>query len=179
MQRIVVLFCVFLINFSFSQKLITRTGEVKFEASVPAFEEIAAKSNTASCVLDKSNGEIAALILVKAFKFKVPLMEEHFNENYIQSDKYPKATFKGKAIGFESSKLNKATVYEVEGDLTLHGVTKKVKTKLTFTPSGNKIIITGSFVVKPSDFNIQIPSVVKSKIAETVKIMINFELSEK
>ena len=90
--------CLFVGNLIFAQKMITRSGEIKFEASVPAFEPVAATNNSVSAVLDRSNGEFAALALMKAFKFKVPLMEEHFNENYIESSKYPKATFKGKII---------------------------------------------------------------------------------
>jgi hypothetical protein len=164
----------------FSQKVMTRSGEIKFEASMPAFEEVAAKNNSVSCIFDKSNGDIAVLALVKAFRFKVPLMEEHFNENYIESDKFPKATFKGKVTNFDAAKVasGKAT-FDVEGDLTLHGVTKKIKTKITFVQSGDKLIATCSFKVKPADFNIKIPSVVKSKIAESVEIDLNFSLEKK
>ena len=164
----------------FSQKLITRSGEIKFEASVPAFEEIAAKNNTVSCIFDTSTGEIAVLALVKAFRFKVPLMEEHFNENYIESDQFPKAMFKGKVANFDASKIPSGkSTFDVEGDLTLHGVTKKVKTKITFVQSGEKLISTCTFKVKPIDYNIKIPSVVKSKIDETVVINLKFELEKK
>lgn len=172
--------CLILSLAVFSQKVITRSGEIKFEASMPAFEEVAAKNNTVSCVFDTSTGEIAVLALVKAFRFKVPLMEEHFNENYIESDQFPKSTFKGKVANFDVSKITsgKAT-FDVEGDLTLHGVTKKVKTKITFVQSGEKLISTCIFKVKPIDYNIKIPSVVKSKIAETVEINLKFELEKK
>src|SRR6187549_3993369 len=81
---------------SAQDKMITKTGKVTFEASVPAFEEVKAKNETATCVLNPTTGEIASLALMKGFRFKIALMEEHFNENYIESDKYPKATFKGK-----------------------------------------------------------------------------------
>ena len=164
----------------FSQKMITRSGEIKFEASMPAFEEIAAKNNTVSCIFDTSTGEIAALALVKAFRFKVPLMEEHFNENYMESSKLPKATFKGKIVNFDASKItSKKTDFDLEGDLTIHGVSKKVKTKITFVQSGEKLISTSTFKVKPIDFNIKIPSIVKSKIAETVEVNLKFELEKK
>jgi hypothetical protein len=164
----------------FSQKMITRSGEIKFEASMPAFEEVAAKNNTVSCIFDKSNGDIAVLALVKAFRFKVPLMEEHFNENYVESDKFPKATFKGKVINFDASKVGSAkAIFDVEGDLTLHGVSKKVKAKITFVQSGEKLVATCSFKVKPADYNIKIPSVVKTKIAESVEIDFKFDLEKK
>ena len=170
----------FVANVTFAQKMMTRTGEIKFEASMPAFEEIAAKNNTVSCIFDVTTGEIAALALVKAFRFKVPLMEEHFNENYMESSKFPKATFKGKIVNFDASKItSKKTDFDLEGDLTIHGVSKKVKTKITFVQSGEKLISTSTFKVKPIDFNIKIPSIVKSKIAETVEVNLKFELEKK
>jgi hypothetical protein len=105
-------------NSLFAQKAITRSGEIKFEASMPALEEVAATNKTVSSILDLSNGDFVALALVKAFKFKAPLMEEHFNENYIESTKFPKATFKGKILNFDAKKLTaKKTEYDLEGDL--------------------------------------------------------------
>lgn len=179
-KTLITCICLIFTSVMFSQKMITRSGEIKFEASMPAFEEVAAKNNTASCIFDKATGDLAVLALVKAFRFKVPLMEEHFNENYIESDKFPKATFKGKVINFDASKLSAGkTSFDIEGDLTLHGITKKVKTKITFVQSGDNLLATCSFNVKPNDYNIKIPSVVKSKIAETVKIDLKFDLQKK
>jgi polyisoprenoid-binding protein YceI len=181
MTKIITTFvCFILTTVVSSQKMITRSGEIKFEASMPAFEEIAAKNNTVSAIFDKSTGEIAVLALVKAFRFKVPLMEEHFNENYLESDKYPKATFKGKVINFDASKLTSGKMsFDVEGDLTIHGITKKIKSKMNFTTSGSKLIATSSFKVKTADYSIKIPSVVKSKIAESVNIDLKLELENK
>ena len=167
-------------QFFFPQKMITRSGEIKFEASMPAFEEVAAKSSTASCVFDKSTGQIAVLTLVKSFRFKVPLMEEHFNENYIESDQFPKATFKGKVLNFDAAKLSSGKAFfDVEGDLTMHGVTKKIKVKILFSQLGDRLITSSSFKVRPSDFNIKIPSVVKTKISESVEIIFKFDLEKK
>ncbi len=164
----------------FSQKMITGSGEIKFEASMPSFEEITAKNNTASCLFDTATGEMAVLALVKGFRFKIPLMEEHFNENYIESYQFPKATFKGKVTNFVASKVSATkTNFDVEGDLTLHGVTKKVKSKITFLQSGEKLIASCKFRIKTSDYNIKIPSVVKSKIAESVEIDLKFDLEKK
>ena len=164
-----------------AQKMMTRSGEIKFEASMPAFEEIAAANNTASCILDLATGDFVTLALVKAFKFKVPLMEEHFNENYIESTLYPKATFKGKIIDFDKSKLlpNKPVVFLLDGILTLHGVAKPVKNKVTLLLNNDKIKVATAFNVKNSDYQIKIPNLVKSKVAEDVKISINFILEEK
>jgi len=164
-------------NLVFSQKMITRTGEIKFEASMPAFEEIAATNKTTSCILDKATGDFVALTLIKSFKFKAPLMEEHFNENYMESSQFPKATFKGKILNFDATKLSATkTAYDLEGDLTIHGVTKKIKTKINLTLSGAKILVASTVLVKPQDYKIEIPSLVKGKIAENVKVSMSFIL---
>ena len=179
--KILIIASLFIYVTSFSQKMITRNGEIKFEASMPAFEEVAATNKTASCIFDKATGEFVTLALVKAFKFKVPLMEEHFNENYIESTTYPKAIFKGKVIGFDTSKLvaNKSTSFSIEGDLTIHGITNAVKSKITFTLVGSNYNVTSSFLIKNEDYKIKIPSLVKSKIADEVKVSLNFILEEK
>jgi polyisoprenoid-binding protein YceI len=181
-MKIVVLtvFSLFLGNALFAQKMSTRSGEIKFEASMPALEEVAATNKTASCILDEATGDFVALALVKAFKFKAPLMEEHFNENYIESTKYPKATFKGKILNFDTKKLTATkTDYDLEGDLTMHGVTKKVKTKISLSLNAGKVTAISNFTVKPVDYKIEIPSIVKSKIAENVKVTLNFVLEPK
>ncbi|GEP51040.1 hypothetical protein FNO01nite_17120 [Flavobacterium noncentrifugens] len=173
-------FALILAHSGFSQKVITRSGEIKFEASMPALEEIAAANNTVSCVFDETTGEFATLALMKGFRFKVPLMEEHFNENYVESSTYPKSTFKGKVLNFDASKLAAGkNTFDVEGDLTMHGVTKKIKSKITFMVSGDNLNATGNFSIRPTDYNIEIPNLVKSKIAENVKIAFNFMLMGK
>lgn len=171
------LLCFFIGTIAFSQKMMTRVGEIKFDATVPNEVEIIGTNKTVSCILDQSTGDFVALALVKAFKFKAPLMEEHFNENYMESSQYPKATFKGKIINFAASKLSSAkSTYDLEGDLTIHGVTKKIKTKITLSQSGTNIIATSNFTVKADDYKIEIPSLVKEKFAENIKIGINFNL---
>ncbi|WP_281238932.1 YceI family protein [Flavobacterium praedii] len=164
-------------NTIFSQKMITRTGLVTFEASMPSFEEIAAKNNTASCILDKGTSDFVALVLIKGFQFKSPLMEEHFNENYMESSIYPKATFKGKVLNFDSKKLTTTkSVYDLEGDLTIHGVSTKIKTKINLNLASGKVVATSSFDVKPQDYKIEIPNLVKDKIAKNITINFNFSL---
>lgn len=167
-------------NIGFSQKMMTHTGGIKFEATMPGIEEIAATNNTVSCILDEATGDIAALALVKAFKFKSPLMEEHFNENYLESSKFPKASFKGKILNFDAKKLTIAkTVYDLEGELTMHGISRRIKTKITFLLNGEKVNAVSNLSVKPQDYNIEIPSLVKNKIAENVKMVINLNLEAK
>jgi hypothetical protein len=178
-KSIILLACILLGNFGFAQKVITRSGEIKFEGSMPGIEEIAATNKTSSCVLDQATGEMGALSLIKAFKFKSPLMEEHFNENYMESTKFPKATFKGKIKDFDASKLTATRKeYVLEGDLTIHGVTKKVTLNLVLSTKDSKVIATCNFVIKPQDYGIEIPSIVKSKIAENIKTSFNFLLEK-
>lgn len=181
MKKITIVALLFLAtNFAFCQKLITRKGVIKFEASMPAFEEIAASNTSVSSILDETSGDFVVLILLKAFKFKAPLMEEHFNENYVESSKFPKATFKGKIINFSASKLSTSkTVYDVEGDLTLHGVTKWIKAKVALLKNAGKVSLSSDFLIKPQDYNIEIPSLVKNKIAENIKVSVNFILEDK
>ena len=78
---------------SFAQtKMISKTGKITFEASVPAFEEVKGKNESVTFIFNPTTGDIASLALIKSFRFKVALMEEHFNENYMESDTFPKAT---------------------------------------------------------------------------------------
>ena len=177
-QFLIVSLILFLGNSIFAQKMVCRDGQAKFLASVPtALEEVAATNNTVSAVLDPKTNEVAVLALIKAFKFKVPLMEEHFNENYLESDKYPKATFKGKLLNFDATKLTatKAT-YQVEGDFTMHGVTKHIKIPATIAKVNGKYVVAAIFTIKAADYNIKIPSLVKQKVAEDVKIWANFSM---
>ncbi len=169
-------FLLFVVNFVFSQKLICRDGQVKFLASVPnAVEEVSATNNSVSAVLDVKTNDVAAQALIKSFKFKIPLMEEHFNENYLESDNFPKAVFKGKILNFDTSKITSTkSNYTVEGDFTMHGVTKHIKITAAISKSNNKINVNSSFTIKAQDYNIKIPSLVKQKVTDDIKIWVNF-----
>lgn len=177
MKKIIVtIVCLVFSGAVFSQKMLTRSGEIKFDATVPgALDAVIGTNNTVSSIFDKSNGDFVVQAMVKSFKFKSPLMEEHFNENYMESDKLPKASFKGKVLNYDS----KSGSYDVEGDLTLHGVTNKVKTKMTFTNTDDKVAISGKFTVKLSDYKLDVPALAKKTLAETAKIEIKFEMQNK
>ncbi|OJJ19083.1 hypothetical protein BKI52_19910 [marine bacterium AO1-C] len=160
-----------------AQKYFTKTGLTEFKASVAAFEPVEAKNNSTSAILNATNGQVASLLFVKAFRFRVALMEEHFNENYMDSDKYPKASFKGKVIGFDLQKLtNQTQTYTLQGTLTIRGKSKAVKTKAHIRKLGSKVVVISSFWVKPADFDIKIPSIVRKKIAKSIEIKTHYEL---
>ena len=172
----------FLINvFVFSllaqKKYVDKSGYIKFEASEKLFEPVEATNEAVTAVLNSENGEFASLALVTAFRFKNSLMEEHFNENYIESETYPKAIFKGKLLNFDLSSLSETPMdFEVDGKLELHGKEKQVKTQVSLQKLDDAIVMKGGFIVTPSDFAIEIPSVVKNKIAKAVNVSINFNL---
>ncbi|MFP4844715.1 YceI family protein [Winogradskyella sp. PE311] len=172
-----------LINISvFAQgKYLTKTGLLTFEASVPSFEEVAAKNKSVTAILNTENGDFAALALVKAFRFKNALMEEHFNENYAESDSYPKATFRGKLEDFSLKTITKIDkLFTIDGTLSFHGVTKKINTiNLTINKVEDQIFISGNFKVLVSDFNIEIPKIVANKLSDEVSINFSFELVKK
>lgn len=171
--------CLVLTHFGWSQKYLSRTAELKFDASVPNMVEIAAKNNSVSAILDASTGKFAVNALINQFSFKIPLMEEHFNENYMETSKFPNAKFSGQIANFDPAKLASKGTYEVEGDLTLHGVTKKVKTKITLVLAGGKVSANCNFTVRAQDYKIEIPSLVKEKFAENIKVIFAGELQSK
>lgn len=175
-KALITIVCLVFSTMVFSQKMITRSGELKFDATIPgALDQVVGTSNTVSSIFDKATGDFVIQGLVKSFKFKSPLMEEHFNENYMESDKLPKTTFKGKIAGYDG----KVGTYDAEGDLTIHGVTNKVKTKVTISMNGDKLSITGNFMVKLNDYKLDVPAMAKKTLAETAKISIKLELEEK
>ena len=162
------------------RKYLTKNGVIQFEASVPSFEEVKAKNNSVTAILNTANGEFASLVLIKGFRFKVALMEEHFNENYMDSDEYPKAILKGKIKGFSLDKLTKlAKKHILTSTLTVHGETKKIDIPILLKKIDNTIYINSTFSVTPEDFNISIPKIIRKKVAKKIDISINFELHEK
>lgn len=162
-----------------AQKYITKAGKTSFKASVPAFEPVEAESTSTTAVLNTENGELAALMFVKSFHFEIALMEEHFNENYMDSDKYPKATFKGQAVDFDLSKLTmEPTVLPIKGTLTVRDIAKEIETQATFIRTSTGINVTTAFDVSPADFDIDIPSIVRQKISESIHITAEYELKE-
>ena len=173
---------ILIVSFSigmFGQKYITKTGTLNFEASTPAFEPVKAQHSTTTAVLDVSSGKVAVLALVKGFRFKNALMEEHFNENYMESDTFPKASFSGTIVDFNADNLGTENEFTVKGKLTIHGVTKEIERPILLSKEGNIIMMKISFSTAPGDFNIEIPSVVKEKISESIAIVGTFELTQR
>lgn len=169
-----------LISFvGFSQsKYLTKSGVLNFEASVESFEEIKATNTNVTAILNTENGQFAALALVKGFRFKNALMEEHFNESYAESDSFPKAIFKGVVEGFkENNALNN---YLINGTLDFHGVTEKIQNiNVQIKKLDSKLTFKGNFELNPKEFDIEIPKIVSSKIADKVIVVFEFTMVKK
>jgi hypothetical protein len=160
-------------NVTSQEKMICKSGIITFEASVPSFEEVKATNNSVTFVLNPATGEIASLALMKEFRFKIALMEEHFNENYIESDQYPKAIFKGKIEDFDMNSLTTTPKdFTIKGTLELHGKSKNIIVTARISKSASGIKIVSNFSVNASDFNILIPSLVKSKVSNKINIQL-------
>ena len=157
-----------------AQKLITKSGHIWFNSHTP-MEEIEGHNRQVVSILDPVTGDLAYMLLVKSFEFKAALMQEHFNENYMESDKYPKSSFKGKITNAGSIDFKKDGIYpaEVSGDLTIHNVTRPVTTKGTIEVKGGAVTAKAEFVIKPPDYGITIPSVVENKIAKEVEVAVD------
>lgn len=163
-----------------AQKYVTKDGTTEFKASVDAFEPVEATSTNTTAVLDTETGEIAALIFVKSFHFKVALMEEHFNENYMDSDEHPKATFRGTLQDFDMAQLGaEAKAYNAKGSFTIKGTTKEMEVEVMLSKSGDTIKVDSDFVLAPEDFGIEIPGVVREKIAKEVNVTLDYGLTKK
>lgn len=163
-----------------AQKIYTKNGAVSF-FSKSTLENITADNNQVTSVLNKQTGDLQFSILIKSFHFRKSLMEEHFNENYMESDKYPKATFKGKINDLSKVNFTKDGAYtiDVSGDLTIHGVTNKVTTPATITVKSGVPAGAAKFKVKLADYKISIPGIVKDNIAEVIDINVSCQYDQK
>ncbi|HMH23787.1 MAG TPA: YceI family protein [Puia sp.] len=163
---------------AFSQFYTTRTGFIGFYSKTP-LEDIKAENNQVYAVIDAGKKNIAFTLLVKGFVFAKELMQEHFNENYVESDKYPKASFSGSYTG--DVHLDKDGVYPVtiKGGLTLHNVTKQIEEPATLEVKSGKLSGKSDFTLKPEDFNMTIPSVVREKIASVVTVHVKIDCTPK
>lgn len=163
---------------SFSQdKFYTKTGKISFYSKA-TLENIEAHNRSTTCVLDTKTGNLQFAVLMKGFEFEKALMQEHFNENYVESHKFPKAEFKGQIInaGDINFLADGSHQAKVRGKLTIHGVTQDVETMGDLVVKGGKILTDATFDVALSDYNIEIPNLVKDNIGKTVKIKVDCDL---
>jgi len=162
-----------------AQKYSTKNGKISFFSQTTA-EKIEAHNNQVNSALDISNGDFVFKVLIRGFEFEKALMQEHFNENYLESDKYPNSIFKGKITNIKDINFTKEGKYNVmaEGNLTIHNVTQKVSVKGALEVKGGDILADTKFNVMLSDYNIKIPNTVINNISESLEIKVNVELKK-
>jgi polyisoprenoid-binding protein YceI len=159
---------------SAQNKYLSRNGNIVFNSGT-SLETIEGTNHKAASVLDAATGQLEFSVLVKAFEFERALMEDHFNENYMESDKFPKASFKGAIINNKEINYSQNGNYtaQVKGDLTIHGITRPVLLSANIVMKDQKIIAKSSFEILIQDFGIDIPSLVKDKIDKHAKIIVD------
>jgi len=163
---------------TYAQRYITKNGFISFYSSAP-LETIEAKNDQVNCALDTQSGFFVVKALMRAFVFEKALMQEHFNEEYVESAKYPNSLFSGKVTNIKDINFYKPGTYQaiIEGKLTIHGITNPVTAKGTFTVANGSIIGEAKFPIKIGDYGISIPAPVVGKIAKTVTITVNVHLN--
>ena len=171
---------VFLTTLASAQKYATRSGKTSFIGSEDTFEQIKAVNNVSTSIIDSSNGDIAILLFINAFDFEISLMQEHFNENYMDSSKYPKATFSGNIQNFYFEKLSDSQKeYKIRGVLTIRGIEKEITISCYLKKIKKGLSLKTNFNVLASDFEIKIPKVVRNKISQEINITAEYDLIEK
>jgi hypothetical protein len=160
-------------------KYYTKTGKINFDATAPKSpENIDGVNKSAVCIIDTKTGDIQFSVLMKGFEFERALMMEHFNENYVESEKFPKTVFKGTIVNNASINYSKEGTYpaKVKGKMTIHGETKEIETDGKITSKAGKIIISAVFNLPLSDYKVTIPQLVADKVATSAKIIVDCTL---
>lgn len=158
-------------------KYFTKSGRITFFSEAP-LEDIEGKNKSATAVLDTQTGALQFSVPMKGFEFDKALMQEHFNENYVESDKYPKGEFRGTITN--NSEINYATpgtyTAKVKGKLTIKGITRDIETTGTIKVNGDNLNAASVFNIRLSDYNIKIPSLVKDNLSNNIKITVDTKL---
>ncbi|NAS10707.1 YceI family protein [Poritiphilus flavus] len=174
MNKLIPIFFLFLLSGQQQQeKIIARQGRVAF-FSYTSVENIKAENNQVLSIIDLSNDEIAVSMLMNAFVFEKALMREHFNESYVESDIYPKATFEGKIIDFDPAQDGEQTRM-VKGTFSMHGVSKELEIKTKIEKVQGKYILSGTFEAFVKDYDIKVPPLLAGNIAKTISVDFRFE----
>ncbi len=158
-------------NVTWSQKFSLEKSRVKFFSSAP-LEDISAENTKASSIFNEATGELVFSIPIQDFQFSKSLMKEHFNEKYMESEKFPKSTFQGKISDFKlDGGLQTVTA---SGKLTIHGVAREVQIPGTIEKTNGTIAMKAKFILKLEDYNINRPQLLWKNIAEEVEVTVEF-----
>lgn len=172
-------FVIVITTCGFSQTFITKNGMIRFYSEA-SLEKIEAVSRQANSALIGQSGDFVFKVLIKSFTFDKALMQEHFNENYLESDKYPEATFVGKVTNIKEVNFAKDGSYPVtvEGKLTIHGQTQLVKETGTFDVKNDVVTAKSKFNILLADYKISIPNTVVNKISKSIETTIEVALTK-
>jgi polyisoprenoid-binding protein YceI len=158
-------------------KFYTKTGKISF-FSTTSVEDIEAINKSVVALLDTKSGDLQFAVLMKGFEFKKALMQEHFNKDYVESDKFPKGEFKGQVSN--NSEINYSTngsyPAKAKGKLTIHGITKDIETSGTITVKDGKVMLNAVFNVLIADYNITVPKLYKDNISKSIKVTVDCPL---
>lgn len=172
MKQLIIIFALALLSCQLlvAQKFLTRNGHIQFYSHTPV-EDIEANNHQVTSVLDTESGNLVFAVLMKAFQFEKALMQEHFNEKYVESDKFPKSEFKGKIVNLDEVDFGTDGVYpvQVKGEMTIHGVTQMIEAEGVLDIVDSQIEAKAVFPIVVADYDIDVPGVVREKIAESVK----------
>lgn len=163
----------------FAQKKTTTSATISFDATTSLDKLPKADNKTVIASIDTKKGTIAFEAVIKNFSFSNPMMQEHFNgEKWMDSDKYPTSSFQGTISNLAAINFKKDGTYPatVEGDLTMHGVTQKVKTTGSIVVAGAAVTATADFSVKLEDYGVNGPAIGAGKVAKEPKITVSAEL---
>ncbi|MCX2678688.1 YceI family protein [Galbibacter sp. EGI 63066] len=161
-------------SLSAQEKYLTKQGYISFYSHT-SVEDIKAENNQVLSIVDISTGGVAITILMKSFVFEKALMQEHFNENYVESDRFPKASFSGKIMNLEEIISGDNTIARIKGKLTIHGITKPVEIESKMIVEESEVTLQGKFKIYVADYNIKIPRIVRNNIAEEVEVSFNLK----
>ena len=157
----------------------TRSGTVSFFSSTP-IEDIKAINEQTTCVLDLETGDVSFRIPIRGFIFKNGLMQEHFNENYLESDTYPNASFTGSIEGWKDIILTeKFQPVSLKGTMTIHGISKDISEPGNILMKGNRVIGSATFKITVADYEIEIPKILRDNIAKVVDVTVDISLKKK
>lgn len=161
-----------------AQRYFTRDAKIQFNSDTP-MEKIEGINKSGTAVIDTKTGRMEWKVLVKNFLFEKALMQEHFNENYLESSKYPNATFKGTIADLSGVNFGKDGAYKVKvkGTMSIHGISKEIEVPGTITVKNGTLLISSNFNVACSDYGIQIPSVVRDNIAKEIAVTVDATLN--
>ncbi|WP_366183918.1 YceI family protein [Flavobacterium ovatum] len=175
MKKSILYFFLFFTITTYSQKILTvKNAIVLFEASVPFFEPVAAKNEVVQVALNTKKGYISFEIPMKKFQFERSLMEEHFNDNYLETKRYPTATFKGLIEKFDLQVIFKtAKFFLIKGEITIHGKSKNITVAANLKKTKEGITLLSDFQLYTDDYDIEIPFLISNKISKTVNVTVN------